>query len=800
VRAVATRLRVALRSRRTSAVAIVLLIAVAGGACMAAAAGARRTASAYPRMLEASNSYDVLVNPDTDDVDLDAIEALPQVVDAARGFGQFVAPAGPDGQPDFDNRMIPIASDGRLGYEVNRPVNLDGRLPDRDRPDEIALSTPGADAMGLGVGDRLRLLAFTSEEAPPDSVDARVVGVGLFANDALQEPDDPLTSPIMLLTPAFRERYGGGGSTFTASTVGLRDGAEARSAFSVAAQSLTDGQLFLQFQAETTDKAQRSLRPYVVALALFAAATGVAALWVVGQALTRHLLADAPSVATLSALGMTRHQLVGGTVLHAVAIGAAGAAGAVALAVALSPAMPVGPARSVDPDVGLHADATVLGLGAVVVVALVLAWGAVVGWRSVLVAGRPAPPLRRSRLGDLLARAGAPAPTAAGVRMAVEPGRGATSVPVRTTLVGAAAGLTALVAAITFGAALDHLLATPRLYGWDWDATVNANNDDRGSMTTFLERLPGIPGVAAASEGVYGQLDVEGRSVAAVGLGREGAADVHPPLLEGRAAARADEIVLGTTTLDRLGREVGDDVRLAVGGTTVGARIVGRAVFPKFAAYPGADRTGLGVGGVLTVDGIRRLIPDASLGFALVRFEPGTSRAEGVAALRDEASTLGSADPSVEPPRVSLRPDRPDDLAGFERVNTTPLVLAGLLTLLAVGTTAHGLITATRSRRRDLGLLKAIGFTRGQVSAAVGWQATTVALVALVVGLPLGIASGRLLWSLLADRLGIPSEPVTPTLAVLLAVPATLVLLNLVAAVPGRSAGAVPAATVLRAE
>jgi FtsX-like permease family len=360
--------------------------------------------------------------------------------------------------------------------------------------------------------------------------------------------------------------------------------------------------------------------------------------------------------------------------------------------------------------------------------------------------------------------------------------------------------LTALVAAITFGASLDHLLATPRLYGWDWDATVNANNDDRGSMTTFLERLPGVPGVAAASEGVYGQLDVEGRAVAAVGLGREGAADVHPPLLEGRAAARADEIVLGTTTLDRLGREVGDDVRLAVGDTTVGARIVGRAVFPKFAAYPGADRTGLGVGGVLTVDGIRRLIPDASLGFALVRFEPGTSRAEGVAALRDEASTLGSADPSVEPPRVSVRPDRPDDLAGFERVNTTPLVLAGLLTLLAVGTTAHGLVTATRSRRRDLGLLKAIGFTRGQVSAAVGWQATTVALVALVVGLPLGIASGRWLWALLADRLGIPSEPVTPTLAVLLAVPATLLLLNLVAAVPGRSAGAVPAATVLRAE
>jgi predicted lysophospholipase L1 biosynthesis ABC-type transport system permease subunit len=97
-------------------------------------------------------------------------------------------------------------------------------------------------------------------------------------------------------------------------------------------------------------------------------------------------------------------------------------------------------------------------------------------------------------------------------------------------------------------------------------------------------------------------------------------------------------------------------------------------------------------------------------------------------------------------------------------------------------------------------LFKAIGFTRRQVSAAVAWQATTVAFVALLVGLPLGVAAGRWLWSLLAGRLGIPSEPVTPVLAVLLAVPATLVLLNLVAAVPGRHAGAVPAATVLRTE
>jgi hypothetical protein len=259
-------------------------------------------------------------------------------------------------------------------------------------------------------------------------------------------------------------------------------------------------------------------------------------------------------------------------------------------------------------------------------------------------------------------------------------------------------------------------------------------------------------------------------------------------------------VVLGTTTLDRLDRRVGDDVRLAVGDRTVQARIVGRTVFPKFAAYPGSDRTGLGVGAAMTMEGLRRLIPDAGLDFALVRFASGTPREEGVAAMRTAATPVRTEDPSVVPPRVEVGPNRPDDLSGYDGVNTTPLVLAGLLSLLTVGTTAHGLLTATRRRRLDLGLLKAVGFTRRQVSAAVAWQATTVAVVALLVGLPLGVAVGRWLWGLLAGRLGIPSEPVTPLLALLLAVPATLLLLNLVATVPGRRAGGIPAAAVLRSE
>ena len=143
---------------------------------------------------------------------------------------------------------------------------------------------------------------------------------------------------------------------------------------------------------------------------------------------------------------------------------------------------------------------------------------------------------------------------------------------------------------------------------------------------------------------------------------------------------------------------------------------------------------------------------------------------------------------------------RPSDIVAYDRVRSTPLVLALVLGVLAAATVAHALVIATRRRRRDLALLATLGLTRRQVSATVAWQATTVGACALVVGLPLGIIGGRWAWGFLADDLGTLSEPQVPLLAVLLAVPAVLLLCNLVAFVPGRMAARLRPAVVLRSE
>jgi ABC-type antimicrobial peptide transport system permease subunit len=129
-----------------------------------------------------------------------------------------------------------------------------------------------------------------------------------------------------------------------------------------------------------------------------------------------------------------------------------------------------------------------------------------------------------------------------------------------------------------------------------------------------------------------------------------------------------------------------------------------------------------------------------------------------------------------------------------------PAILAGGLAAGAVAGLGLTLLASVRRRRRDLALLKTLGFTRRQLAGAVAFQSTVVAVVGLVIGVPLGIATGRWLWILFARGLSAVPDPVIPVASVILAAAAALLLANLVAAVPGRQAARTPAALLLRAE
>jgi putative ABC transport system permease protein len=138
-------------------------------------------------------------------------------------------------------------------------------------------------------------------------------------------------------------------------------------------------------------------------------------------------------------------------------------------------------------------------------------------------------------------------------------------------------------------------------------------------------------------------------------------------------------------------------------------------------------------------------------------------------------------------------------VVNFGRVQQLPLLLGIALSLLALLTIVHLLLTSVRRRRRDFAVLRSIGFTRRQVRSAISWQASTLTAVALGLGIPLGIVCGRVAWRLFAGQLGIPPVVVLPVI-VLVVVPAALALAVAVAAVPGESAARARPAEILRSE
>jgi ABC-type antimicrobial peptide transport system permease subunit len=129
-----------------------------------------------------------------------------------------------------------------------------------------------------------------------------------------------------------------------------------------------------------------------------------------------------------------------------------------------------------------------------------------------------------------------------------------------------------------------------------------------------------------------------------------------------------------------------------------------------------------------------------------------------------------------------------------------PFILAYLVGVLGAAIVGNTLITSVRRRRRDFAVLKTVGFTPRQIAGVVAWQATTFSFVALIVGVPLGIISGRWVWSLVASNIGSATPPFVPVLAVTLVVPATVAVCNIMAAIPGWVAARVPPATTMRSE
>ena len=442
----------------------------------------------------------------------------------------------------------------------------------------------------------------------------------------------------------------------------------------------------------------------------------------------------------------------------------------------------------------MHADGPVFGLGVLAAVLVTVAATAWPTWRAASAApARPAPAGaagRRKRLFSARLTAGIRSVTAMlGIRLALQPGAGRTAVPVRSTVASAVVGVAALTGALVFSASLGHLLATPRLYGVTWDAFVS-NTQQRG-IGEAARSLAGQPGVTAWSAGYSGfPLSIRGVRADGIAMLPGHHAALLPVALQGHLPRGPGEIAVGGRTLAAIHAHVGQTIKVSLGGFRPGRSDRRHRRLPDDQRRP---RPGQGC------DAYRRRSAPAAAAW-VARPAPGhparpvppwfrrPARAERV------RGPCGPAGPVCGP-----GPATPTDLVNFGRVQDLPLLLGTALSLLALVTIVHLLLTSVRRRRRDFAVLRSIGLTRRQVRSAISWQAGTLTAAALGLGIPLGILGGRVAWRLFAGQLGILPVVVLPFILVLV-VPAALLLAVAVAAVPGESAARTRPAEILRSE
>lgn len=785
--AVWMRLRTDGRSRWRAWVALALLVGLAGGVVLASLAAAKRTQSAYDRFLRWSDAADVALFNAADPVDFDQVRELPEVAEALDAW--FAWMVDPKGEGSI---LDPVFTLGRGLQEVDRPKVLAGRRPDPSKVDEGAISPVAARLTGLGVGDTVTLdslspaqleHAFEGQDLDPagPTFTFRIVGIEASAGGFIHDAS-------LNLTAAFGRDHADEVATIPLLAVKLRRGLADLDSFKAGVERIAgDSPVNFETSFDSAAETNRTLRVQAVALRLFAALAALAALVILAQALAREASGEAVDHPALRAVGMTRAQLWAASLIRVAAVGVGGAAVAVGVSMPVSPLMVFGLAEEVEPYPGAWFDAsTVIGGAAILLVLTALA-GAWPAWRATRseAAGEQTPAGARGAPSVAVAgaaRAGLPASAVAGVRMALEPGRGRSAVPTRAALVGTTVSLIALLTAFSFGSSLSRLLTTPRLYGWEWDAVVGSPFDEDTSAKVVPALAAGAE-VSEFSSVSYAEVDMGGVRVRALGFDTV-QGSVLPPVVEGRHPRGPGEIVLGGKTLEEVGRSVGDALDVRVGDRRASMRIVGRAVFPGLGE---SDEGALGEGALMTRAGLVRLVPEAPANLFAVRFSDQVPEAEAARFVEE----LGFGVTLAEPPKA---------VADFGRVDNLPAVLAALLVVLAAGTLAHTLLTGVRRRRRDLAILKSLGFVRRQVGAVVAWQATTLVVLSLACAVPVGVAAGRTVWRVFADELGIVPQPVVPTLAILIVIPATLIVANVLAAIPGRAAARTRPALVLRSE
>ena len=753
------------RERRTALIALSVLAALSFGAVATAFAGARRTASSFERMRSADRAYDhgiVIDAPDSHpgQAKLDRYTAAIVHKLSQLSVNQSVAAATMyiASLPSADWEFSVVApEDDRLGNTVEHDRILRGRWPNRSRADEVVVNEATVDQAHTDVGRWLDLVtlspvqrtaivngdshAFDHGPLGPQ-LHLHVVGVGRASDDVVGRPN-----PTIIATNAFDARYRGN-VAYSARLMLVRRAAGVSSKqFHDAVDRVVPPAQLGVFDSHTEDKpAIEATTTLARGLLVFALVAALIAILALGQATARHLANSAVDEPALAAMGMRRVNRIGALMLTVAPVAIVSGFGAVVVSFFASALMPIGITRRIEPAPGLRFDVLIAACTIAALVAVVLVAAFVSAMR---VTGTARAPVRRvSAVAARLGSAGASPVVTTGVGFAFN--RRPPAPPVRSALVGVSATVLVLVGALTFSQTLDRVTHDRQRWGYTWDLMLDTDETGSKAMINDLVRDARVAGVGTLATNFA---VANGKGIRAWGVeplhGKIGYA-----LLSGTNPISADEMVIGPGTERQLHAHIGDTIPVSECPCTdsgrskmVPVRVVGIALFPE--DDDGNFNNALGFSGL----GFAHHVPEGEP----PRIAVALARGQRVGPV---ASDLSHRYPgNVSQYSYPTRPGEVQNLAGLR---TFPKALFLFAALSGMAVLANLLFATARRRRRDLATLRSMGLTRRQTGTCILWQSLSVVVVAIVVGVPLGLLAGEGVWIAATHGIGIAHDLYRP--------------------------------------
>ena len=353
--------------------------------------------------------------------------------------------------------------------------------------------------------------------------------------------------------------------------------------------------------------------------------------------------------------------------------------------------------------------------------------------------------------------------------------------------------LVLLVVVVLAATAIVAGLSTQQQAGSRWDAAFAESNGAHVTITSedlaALRRVAADPRVVARSPAFRVAFGVEvargdrpiGETVVLGIADRVRQSIARPLLREGRWISPdvADEAVVDRAFALDEGIDLGDRLTLRQGGRTLTVTVVGQAVNLRDTFYPDGDATvwldpagfqALAAGGTDRTIFLRLDDPDGAEAF-----------------VSDVSGVVGTSD---------WRDTRTDVLRAGAIFGTFLRVL-GIFVMVAAGIVVAGSVaTRVLVRRRDIGLLKAVGVTPAQVTAAVLLAHAVVAAVGVLLGWLVGGLLAAKLQLRVAEVLG-SGGPVFDLGALLITLVVVEALVVAATVLPARRAGRIPTTAAL---